>query len=205
MSTEEKLIRCTKCLELKPISSYTKRLDRKSGHRSSCKDCSNTVSLLYKKSKEGHIRVIFTQQKRSSKKRGHKEPDYSLDEFRKWMYAQDNFENLYNNWVLSNYCKKLTPSVDRIDDLKPYSFTNIRLVTWCENNIKASQDKLNGVTGRDMKTVYQYDEGFNLVATYHSTSYASKELNVSQTCISLRCRKYPKIIKGFYWTYNKLH
>lgn len=201
----EELIKCSKCLELKPRSSFTRRLNRKSGHRSSCRACSNIVSNNYKKSKEGLIRGILVQQKRSSKKRLHNSPNYSLDEFREWFYAQYNFEELYNNWVNSNYNKKLTPSVDRKNDLEPYTFDNIRLVTWEDNMKKAHEDKLNGVTGRDMKTVYQYDKEFNLVATYHSATFASKQLGVSQATICNRCRNNLKLIKGCYWSYEKLH
>lgn len=201
----EELIKCTKCLELKPKMDFTRRLNRKSGHRSSCRVCSNIVSNNYKKSKEGLIRRILIQQIRSSKQRAHNPPNYSLDEFRDWFYSQDNFEKLYLDWVASEYNKNLVPSVDRIDDLKPYSFENIRLITLAENVKKSHLDKVNGVTGRDMKTVYQYDKDLIFITSYHSTSYAAKQIGVSQTNISKRCLKYPKMSCGFYWTYNRLH
>lgn len=201
----DELVKCSKCLEFKPKNDFTRRLNRKSGRRSSCRLCSNLVSNAYKKSKNGLIRGIFVQQKRSSKKRSHPLPSYSIDEFINWFYSQDNFEDLYQKWVNSDYNKNLTPSVDRIDDLKPYSLENIRLVTWSENLKKSHADKLNGVTGRDMKTVYQYDKDFKFINSYHSTSYAAKQLGTSQKTISYRCLKYPKMTCGFYWTYNKLH
>ena len=201
----EVLVKFYKCLELKPRNSFTIRLDRKSGLRSSCKSCSNIVSNDYKKTKEGLIRKILVQQKRSSEKRLHIPPKYSLDELRDWFYLQSNFNDLYNNWVSSNYDKNLTPSVDRKNDLEPYTFENIRLITWEDNCKKSHEDKLNGVTGRDMKKVYQYDSDFNLIATYHSTAFASKQLGVSQSTISNRCRNNLRLVKGFYWSYDKLN
>jgi hypothetical protein len=201
----EDLVKCSKCLELKSKNDFTIRLDRKIGRHSSCRECANIATRRYKKSKEGLIRGMYIQEKRNSKQRKHNPPNYSLDEFRDWFYAQNNFEELYDEWVDSNYNKHLTPSVDRIDDLKPYTVENIRLVTWISNVKKSHTDKLNGVTGRDMKTVYKYDKDLNFIESYHSASYAAKQNNVSQTTISQRCLKYPKMYFGFYWTYNKLN
>ena len=201
----EDLIKCSKCCEFKPKSSFTQRLNRKSGYRSSCRVCSNIASNNYKKSKEGLIRRILVQQKRSSKKRGHVPPKYSLDEFRSWFYLQPNFEDLYLNWVSSNFDKNITPSVDRLNDLNPYCFENIRLVTWRENMVKAFNDKLNGVTNKDMKKVYQYDINMNFIRDYHSGTYASKIIGCSQTAISKGCLNYPKVVLNFLWSYKKHH
>lgn len=201
----EELIKCTKCLEYKPRSSFANRPNRKSGLKSSCRVCSNIVSNNYKKSKEGLIRRILVQQKRSSKMRLHSQPEYTLNQFREWFYSQENFEQLYINWVSSDYDKNLTPSVDRLDDLKPYIFENIRLVTWKENRDKSYKDKLEGVTRRDMKTVYQYDDNLDLVREFHSCTYASKQVGVTQSNLSICCRNFPKKFLGFYWSYNKLY
>jgi hypothetical protein len=50
--------------------------------------------------------------------------------------GKNNFYELYNNWIDSGYKKSDKPSVDRIDDYKGYSFDNIQLMTWKENNKK---------------------------------------------------------------------
>lgn len=101
--------------------------------------------------RESHMRVefrltakglssrIYEKQKHSSKKRGHAPPNYTLAAFRDWLYNHDSFVALYNNWFDSGFKTELIPSVDRLDDEKGYSFDNIRLVTWRENNIKRNK------------------------------------------------------------------
>ena len=64
---------------------------------------------------------------------------YSKEEFRKWLYSQPLFFELYNNWVNNEYDKNLTPSVDRINSSISYKMSNIQLMTWHENNIKGSK------------------------------------------------------------------
>ena len=66
-------------------------------------------------------------------------PEYSKEEFRKWLYSQPLFFELYNNWVNNEYDKNLTPSVDRINSSISYKMSNIQLMTWHENNIKGSK------------------------------------------------------------------
>jgi len=59
------------------------------------------------------------------------------------VYKQPNFEELYNNWVKHGYDKWYKPSVDRLNDDKGYSFSNIQLVTWKENSDK--QHKVDSI------------------------------------------------------------
>ena len=48
--------------------------------------------------------------------------------------------DLFLKWQSSNYKRNLAPSIDRKDDTKGYSFENITVMTWKENDKKASEN-----------------------------------------------------------------
>jgi len=87
----------------------------------------------YRKSLKGMTASIYHGQVRSSKIRGHVPPNYTLSEFRVWCFMQPNFNELYINWIESDCKRILKPSADRSENDKPYTFDNLRLVTFSEN------------------------------------------------------------------------
>ena len=119
---------CTKCGILKPMSEFNKAAKEINGHRSICKDCERGNRLT----EYGVILEIYNGQRKSSRNRGHSYPSYTKEELTKWLYKH-GFKELYNSYVKSGEDKWLRPSVDRLDDDKPYSFDNIRLGTWKDN------------------------------------------------------------------------
>lgn len=82
------------------------------------------------------ISQIYDGQKYTSKKRGHTPPSYTKQELKEWILQQENFSILFNLWKESGFNMNNKPSIDRLDDDKPYSFSNIQLMTWKENNDK---------------------------------------------------------------------
>lgn len=54
--------------------------------------------------------------------------------FYKWSLENENFHNLFDSWGKSKYCRKLTPSIDRIDSSKGYEKGNMRWLTHSENS-----------------------------------------------------------------------
>jgi hypothetical protein len=87
----------------------------------------------------GATRLLYHSQISSSKKRGMSPPDFTLVQLREWLMA-NGYEALYEAWKAADFVKRLAPSVDRLDSNKGYSFDNIRLVTWEENNSKVGLD-----------------------------------------------------------------
>ena len=87
----------------------------------------------YKKTKKGMSAHIYGQQRSSSRERGHEEPTFTLEEFREWLYAQPNFETLFDGWIASGYDTDFRPSPDRLNDKLGYSFSNLQLLTWKGN------------------------------------------------------------------------
>ena len=87
----------------------------------------------YRRSKNGWARTTYLQQIHSSRQRGHPPPNYSLEEFMEWAFNNPNFDRLYSSWAESGFQTNMRPSPDRLDNNKPYTFDNLRLVTFREN------------------------------------------------------------------------
>jgi len=118
-----------------------------------CKLCRNLTQIKYKRSKKGLATKIYGSMRTNSKKRGHKNPLFTKKEFSHWLFSQYEFEQLYLNWVKSNYYFNLVPSVDRLKNDIGYSFNNIRLVTRIVNVTQGSDDMRNGLINHGHKAV----------------------------------------------------
>lgn len=134
---------CKKCNIIKPLEEFTKRKDGADGYRYECLLCNKQKVVNFQKSKLGLSGCIYHDQVRHSKTRKHDKPQYSLKEFREWLFNQENFDDLYSNWIKSDFEKDKRPSVDRLNNLEGYSFNNIQLITWKENNEKEYNRRRN--------------------------------------------------------------
>ncbi len=182
--------KCTCCNQIKEKSEFQKNLK---GLRSHCKKCRSINAKEYKKTKFGLILRIYNTQKRNSKKRGHPLPSYTKEELYDWIMAQKLFHHIYNLWKVSDYNKLLIPSVDRINDKKPYDFNNIQLMTWEENNKK-------GWVSRRRKVI-QYSLDDKPIAEYESLTEAAICVGVEVSLISSCCSKKTKTAHKFKWEY----
>lgn len=79
------------------------------------------------------LRKMYLGQIHRSINRGHKLPNYTINEFFVRFIKDKKFIRTYKNWVTSNYKHDLVPSFDRINSSKPYTFDNVRLLTWQQN------------------------------------------------------------------------
>jgi len=188
---------CTKCKKLKPLSEFKTDRKGKYGKSARCKTCIQS----YNRSESRVIMYIYSHQKDAAKKKGYPLPEYTRQELSDWLY-KNGFKEKYDNWVKSNYDKKLYPSVDRIDNYKTYSLDNIRLLTFYENHKNFSEDIKNAVNkGQERcKTVYQYAKDNKLVGVYHSTMEAKRKTNIFHISSCARGkRKYAGQHKWSYW------
>ena len=143
---------CNKCHIKKQIFDFYKNTESPDSHSHRCKVCDNEIRAKNNQTKNGLISRIYGNQKVSSKKRGHHAPQYTLSELKEWFFVNKKFEKIYQDWVDSKFEKDLTPSVDRINDLDGYSFENIQLITWCENNRKGNNESIYGIHKRKYKS-----------------------------------------------------
>jgi len=196
---------CKVCNIEKPLSEFGKRLTMKDGYKSECKKCLNIQSTKDQRSKKGLFSRIYGHQLESSRKRGHPQPLYNLDELRNKYIDTELFNSLYIEWVNSGYDKKKTPSFDRLDNTKGYSFENIQLVTWGKNNklgsIYLRENPNSGALNGGNKSVLQFTIDGDFIAEYISLSMASRINNISHQRISSACSGKHNTT-GFIWKYK---
>ncbi len=195
--------KCTKCKKIK--NSFPANKINKDGLQSWCRDCYNNYIFYFYKTKDGLVKKIYNCQKWNSKKRGHNPPEYTSKELIEWLFAQDKFHQLYDNWKASGYDTNIIPSCDRIDDNKGYSLENIQLMTWGENNRKGNDDMRAGklINGTNpQKPVIQYDLLGNKINEFHSIKEAERQTGIPNTNISKCCRDIFKQTGAFKWSYK---
>jgi len=182
------------------------------GYLGKCKQCTKTDVknniVDYTLTERGVIRVIYKSQRSHSKRRKMTPPEYSKKELKEWLY-KNNFKQLFDNWVASGYKKNVKPSVDRINDYKPYSFINIQLGTWQDNHNHQMNDILNGIgkSGKKCKPIMQFFDK-KLIALYVSYSSAKRTIGygferVINTGRPDRKNKFVWYYKEFYDKKNK--
>lgn len=205
---------CNKCNQVKDISNFYRREDTKDGYRHYCNDCEKQYNIInaerikrikldYQHSKDGLLMQIYSIQKNKSKQRGHIPPTYTKGEFKKWVLDNINFEEIYNGWVNSGFKSDFRPSIDRLNDNLGYSFDNIRLVTWAENNKKGHEDKKNGINTKQSKAIFQYSMNGDFIKEYHSVRNAARELDVLSSNIRKCCQGKYKKAYGYIWKFKE--
>lgn len=68
----------------------------------------------------------------------------SKEEFYSWAKESEEFLKLFSDWVMSNYDRKLTPSVDRVDSTYGYRLDNMEWVTHSENSRRGALNQHYG-------------------------------------------------------------
>jgi len=158
------------------------------------------ANTKFRRTKLGVISDISTSQVRASKKRGHTPPAYTNKELATWLLTNPIFHVLYREWVDSGYAKDKKPSVDRLDDREGYSFKNIQLMTWGENNKKAYECQLNGIKFGNHRRVVKSDIEGNDICSYISISEAVR-CNPHSSKVWDCCNGKRNKAGGFRWRY----
>ncbi len=192
---------CNKCGKLKLAVDFHKHKKGKHGLKSACKDCVNLHTKNYSRTKDGLAATIYSSQKQTSRKRGHDNPDYSLAELREWLFAKPEFTDLYEKWVESGYETQLSPSCDRFDDYKPYTFDNMRLTTWRENKAKYIKDVKSGANTKQCRKVSQSTLNGELKIVFFSQMDAARKTGISRANIQKCCSGKRKTAGGYNWSY----
>ena len=197
---------CTRCNELKSLDGFYNDIKGKFGKQSKCIKCTKELSLKRYRTEKGLLSHIYDTQTAKSKRRKHKPPCYTRIEFQKWALSKDEFHRIFKNWEDNNYETNLVPSFDRLDDNKGYSFDNIRIVTWYENNTKEYAKRKNGTTiSKTLKPILQFDLNGNFIKEFYSIGSAKRELNVKNHSGIIRCCKNTqKFAHGFLWKYKEI-
>lgn len=155
----------------------------------------------YRKTKLGLSAIILKHQRLSSKRRNHPPPKYDIYQFRNWLFNQELFHVLFEQWEKSGYKYELTPSVDRINNYLSYTFENIQLMTWIENRNKSHEDEKNGILFTGHKKVAQYTLSGKKINEFISISDAGRKTGCDFRHISAVCLGKEKTHLGFIWRF----
>ena len=185
---------CKKCSEDKDKSMFTKNL-------AYCKQCDNERAVEYRRSLKGRLIQMYNDQLKNCKNRNHSLPSYTKDEFLDYMLNYDKYLELHKNWKDSMYKKELSPSIDRIDEYSTYSFENIQVVTWAENNNLAYKRRKNGDNNKQSRIVGLLDSYGNIVEVFHSINEAGRKYNLKASHISEVCYCKRKQAGGYKWVF----
>ena len=192
---------CSKCdIEL-ALDKFLDKVGGKFNKDSVCKSCKKDLSAEFKRSKRGLLLKVYSNQKRSSDKRKIVQPLYSKEDFVNKYINDIKFINLYNSWVESNYNRWSTPSFDRTDDYKPYSFDNIELKTWKENSDKAAANRRDGTStpgARNIPVTKLTLDG-KVVCKYISIGQAARECGLNTGNILQVVKGKNKTSGGYRW------
>lgn len=164
-----------------------------------------------KRTIDGWLTKVYGRMRLSSKERGLSMPSFTKDELKGW--ALDNgLKEMLTNWIEKDCPKSFTPSVNRLDDYKPYEFENMELVTWDENNRKGRKSKKVkelvhkklGPIAKKMfsRPVMQMDLDDNILAIYPSVREAGRVTGAEHGTIARVCRGELKTHHGYKWTYE---
>ena len=146
-------------------------------------------------------RLIARMYNNQKTRRKVKKPTYTYQEFKHWLQSQTEFHVMFDNWIRLDQHTDYVPSVDRIDNKLGYTISNIKLVTWKENNNRQYRDIKSGKEQTEqMRPVLQYTKRGEFVAEYHSMAAAMRINNIS--CIYKALNDSSKTAGGYKWTYK---
>ena len=147
---------------------------------------------------------VYQNQRKSSKRRGHAMPDYTLNELIEWLKLQPNLTALWQGYQSSSHHRNFAPSLDRLDDSKPYTLNNLRLVTAHENIKKAARHIREGLLNRGetrARPILQYSHDRSTLIARFQSSYEAEEITgFNASNIRSCCTGKLKSAYGYWWT-----
>jgi len=173
---------CKDCGQAKSYDQFVAKASCKDGYEPRCRRCrsirynKSTIDLFFKK--------IYNSQCTNSINRGHPLPDYTVIDLMYWADQQARLSIMWDDYVNSGYDQNLAPSVDRIDDLKPYTLNNLQLMTWAENRAKGAQGKRLGTVNANQRRVMSLFLDGMPDKTYHSIMDAARSVKGHMSGIS---------------------
>ena len=153
----------------------------------------NYKKKYYRGNMNSFFLIKYQGMKARAKKRKMNPPTFTKTELISWVLNQPNFNQLWKNWEESNYNTLLSPSINRLDNSKSYSFDNIELITWGENYKKGSE--------YIKKPVIQLSLNNEYINTFDSAIDVNFINSVTNICRC--CNGKQKTSGGYKWMFKK--
>ena len=193
---------CKCCGKTKELTDFGKKSINIDGIRYTCKECESIDKLNRRRTKRGKLKSIYDNQIKNSKHRKYELPNYTSKEFLDRFINDSIYLSHYNKWVDTNYAKDYAPSFDRLDDYKPYSFDNLQIMYWFENNKKGLEDRINGINKKKLKPIIGVHKKTSNVIEFESIKEASIN-GFSKGSISQCCNGKIMSSGGYVWRFKK--
>lgn len=171
--------------------------DKMREHRKANKENRYESSRKFHKTPGGVFSRAYGNQKISSEKRGHPDPDYSMLDLRDRFINDPIFVDIFEKWENGGYNKKDKPSFDRIDHTKPYSLDNIQVMRFEDNEKKGAIESKES----KFRPIDQLDMNGNLIKSFKSSKEASIETGCDLSDIARCAKGIKKQVKGFLFRY----
>ena len=167
-----------------------------------CRDCDNERAKEYRRSHDGMMMGMYSQMVKNSRDRKMEFPNFSKDELFTWL-QNNNFDAIYNSYASNGYKSNDRPSIDRISDNLPYTFENMQLITWKENNDKAYKDRVEGRNIKQSRAILVFDLDGNFIKEGYSLHSVAREIGcrASHIC-DVASHKRRKQVYGFTFKYK---
>ena len=192
---------CSNCNTAKTLDDFAKDKTSVDGYSYHCRECSNKRAKEYRRTRIGLLRHIYSHQITNSKERGHNPPRYTRDEFVERIVDTQEYNDYFDVWEANEYNKKYTPSIDRKDDSKGYSFDNIQILHWYVHNQLSCDRRKLGINNSSNKSIRQYDRDGNFIQEFFSIKEAHRITGTSDGAISSVAKGKRKTAGGFIWKY----
>lgn len=150
-----------------------------------------------RRTKRGVLATAFNQQSRRKKFRDDQKPSYTREQLIVRFINDKHYTKLYNNYFFSGYKKDLRPSIDRIDPNKGYSFDNIQMMTWKENNEKGRTENRRNL----VKRVGMYLINNEFIDEFWSIAEAERVMGISHGNIVMCCQNKRPSASGYIFRY----
>lgn len=136
---------CTSCFVSWPAipENFSRHPKHRDGLQSRCRRCVLATGKLRARTLRGLLLDRHAKMRRRAAGRSKTQlyratgkPIVSRDEFVAWGLAHPDYLRLHAKWVESDYVRRLSPSIDRIDPDKGYTLDNMQWLTVEENTRK---------------------------------------------------------------------
>jgi len=187
---------CSKCKSKKSLDCFHKNTSGRSkdGLNSQCITCKSLYNKDKPKTYKGRLQRMLSNLKTRAKNKGYI-CSIEFEEFKDWAESK-NYSAIYYFWKSSGYSLENVPTVDRIDALKPYEFSNMQIISY-KNNIDKSRKEIKSNHKKVVQILKNGEE-----KEFSSVNQASISTGVQASNISRACNKQRKSAGGFQWRYH---